>query len=359
MSYKTDPIYALMLNLLRFSITNDSHDVEDVELSDKEWRMLYCRSVDHGILAVVWDILCRLGHTPRIPRSLRLQWAVNAENVEQRYDRQLYLAEEFAEVMSDNGIRVVALKGFSLSQYYPNPKHRECGDFDCYLCGDFEKGNRVAQQLGAHVDVNGSKHSHIFYKGLMIENHLYCMSIKKGDAAICKAEQNLQNIIKSASSLDRVEKSNILIPPPQFSAIFLTHHSLHHFLVENISLRHIYDWALLLKYEQNNIDWGHFYDVCRANSMDTFANTVNCICVELLGVELHSPLICIDTRYAQKVLDDILWNRNNVYNKSMGIWKERYVKIKNRYQQRWKYSQIYGHNVISATLRDICHIFAK
>ena len=82
-------------------------------------------------------------------RELRLRWAYNVERIEHRYGQQRRRAAELAAAYAEAGIRTVVLKGFAVSRLYPVPEHRPCGDLDCFLCGDYERGNRVAEQVGA------------------------------------------------------------------------------------------------------------------------------------------------------------------------------------------------------------------
>lgn len=61
----------------------------------------------------------------------------------------------------------------AFAQYYPNPLHRECGDLDCYMMGKKEVGDKITVELGGAMEEAGYKHSHLTYKGLTIENHLF------------------------------------------------------------------------------------------------------------------------------------------------------------------------------------------
>ena len=53
-------------------------------------------------------------------------------------------------------------------------------------------------------------------------------------------------------------ESEVLLPPVQWNAMFLTYHACGHFLSEGLRLKQILDWAMFLKKEQNNVDWKAF-----------------------------------------------------------------------------------------------------
>ncbi len=64
------------------------------------------------------------------------------------------------KLWKENGIHMT-FKRLALSRYYLNPTHCEFGDFDCYLSGKFEDGNRVASDADYKVDTGWYKHFHI------------------------------------------------------------------------------------------------------------------------------------------------------------------------------------------------------
>ena len=152
-----------------------SGDTPDIGGStDDRWRELYTAASSQGVSALVWDGIRRLPPELQPSRELRLRWAYNVERIERRYGQQRRRAAELAAAYAEAGIRTVVLKGFAVSRLYPVPEHRPCGDLDCFLCGDYERGNRVAEQVGAEVKRDYYKHSHIVFRGLTVENHRFC-----------------------------------------------------------------------------------------------------------------------------------------------------------------------------------------
>ena len=87
---------------------------------------------------------------------------------------------EVTDLWASKDCRVVLMKGLANGLYYPNPTHRNPGDIDCYLFGDYEKGNRIALESGAHLNKEWYKHSEILYKGVLFENHRFIIPIRDG-----------------------------------------------------------------------------------------------------------------------------------------------------------------------------------
>ena len=53
-----------------------------------------------------------------------------------------------------------------------------------------------------------------------------------------------------------------VMPPVQWTAMFLTYHACAHFLTEGLRLKQVLDWAIFLKAHQNDVDWEEFYAFC-------------------------------------------------------------------------------------------------
>ena len=219
-----------------------SGDTPDIGGStDDRWRELYTAASSQGVSALVWDGIRRLPPESQPSRELRLRWAYNVERIEHRYGQQRRRAAELAAAYAEAGIRTVVLKGFAVSRLYPVPEHRPCGDLDCFLCGDYERGNRVAEQVGAEVKRDFYKHSHIVFRGLTVENHRFCTAVR-GSRRAKRFERHLQRLLVEGP-LSCIPETALLVPPPDFNALFLAKHALSHFLTEGISLRHLCDWA--------------------------------------------------------------------------------------------------------------------
>lgn len=345
-------IDSALVRLLRRSLNGeDSPDIGILSLA--QWQEIYRQAAVQGILALLWHAIERLHPSSQPPREIRLQWAYSVDRIRIRYRKQWNVATELAEAYAAAGIRTVVLKGLALSRYYPIPEYRECGDFDCFLCGAYERGNRIARSLGASVDDRSYRHSHIEYNGLLIENHRFCMTVR-GDRNLKRLEKEIQRMAIDNRNETCLRDTKLILPPAQFHALFLTQHALHHFLVEGITLRHLCDWGMFLKHETADIDWTAFDDACRDNDMLVFADAMTAICTEKLGIELPDSRICQDSECMEPIWHDILRNRNNtIYDKGLSLWGSRFATLKNIYRQRWKYDTVYGRDYRKEVLRSV------
>ena len=248
-------IESTLFQLLRIAIGTEG--IESFCANSIAWGDLYKLARKQGVLAISFDGLSQLFEADKelakgFPQPLKLQWINAAFSIEQRYDYSQRVCAELVEKWSEYGIKTLCLKGLAFSTYYPIPSHRECGDFDCYLYDDYDKGNDIARELGAKLDESMYKHSEMIYRKVMIENHRFIVAVRGGKKM--KSLHALLDHIARNEERKQIFDTKIEMPSPMFNALFLNHHALTHFLSEGIRLRHLLDWALFLKAEQDNLD---------------------------------------------------------------------------------------------------------
>lgn len=164
---KSEQQIAVMLELLRSAVL-DRDPVLDSDVK-VDWDDLMDRASKQGILAWVYDGICKLPKEQQPPRQQRINWALSAQEIWDRYAKQKKVLADMVKVCDENGMRMLLLKGIGLAELYPKPESRPSGDIDVYFFDDFEKGNELFAE-GEHEFNN--KHEGFDYKGVHVENHL-------------------------------------------------------------------------------------------------------------------------------------------------------------------------------------------
>ena len=346
-------ILDLLFVSLRVALFGEKIDITPfTQLSEEKWMGLYRMSVQQGVLAIVFEAVKQLPTECQPPRSIKLQWALGTETIENRFKVQHKTSSQLANIWAEREIKTIVMKGLAMGTYYPNPAHRECGDLDCFLTtGDtpitsdgYELGNQLCEQIGAKVERDYYKNSHIKYRGLMVENHCFFLPVR-GSRKVKALERHLREVALRGST-SFVPETKLIVPSADFNALFLTMHALNHFLVEGIKLRHILDWALLLKAEQENINWKEFYEWADKMHLTRFADAMTAICVEHFGLQVTNPAIHTSSPYAERILRDTIQNSDGIHNKGYSAWKSRFMQIRNRLSFAWKYHKIYQKSLI-------------
>ena len=261
-------------------------DTADTAVTPGSWERIYRMAADHGLSAVVWDGICRLPAAQQPPRETRIRWALSAEKLEERYRHQQQTASKLAARFSEEGLRMLLLKGLGLSRDYPLPEHRECGDIDIYLYGQSDKGDRVLHEIGAHLYFDVPKHSEYVWDGVLIENHRTKLNVRRN-----RTERELNAVLVRLLEKEGTHglAPGIQAPRATFNAIFLIRHAAVHFQKEGIVLRHLCDWACFLTRHWDEIDHALFRTAMEDYRMDRFADLMTAAAVEYLGAEVPGP----------------------------------------------------------------------
>ena len=261
-------------------------DTADTAVTPGSWERIYRMAADHGLSAVVWDGICRLPAAQQPPRETRIRWALSAEKLEERYRHQQQTASKLAARFSEEGLRMLLLKGLGLSRDYPLPEHRECGDIDIYLYGQSDKGERVLHEIGAHLYFDVPKHSEYVWDGVLIENHRTILNVRRN-----RTERELNAVLVRLLEKEGTHglAPGIQAPRATFNAIFLIRHAAVHFQKEGIVLRHLCDWACFLTRHWDEIDHALFRTAMEDYRMDRFADLMTAAAVEYLGAEVPGP----------------------------------------------------------------------
>lgn len=261
-------------------------DTADTAVTPGSWERIYRMAADHGLSAVVWDGICRLPAAQQPPRETRIRWALSAEKLEERYRHQQQTASKLAARFSEEGLRMLLLKGLGLSRDYPLPEHRECGDIDIYLYGESDKGDRILHEIGAHSYFDVPKHSEYVWDGVLIENHRTILNVRRN-----RTERELNAVLVRLLEKEGTHglAPGIQAPRATFNAIFLIRHAAVHFQKEGIVLRHLCDWACFLTRHWDEIDHALFRTAMEDYRMDRFADLMTAAAVEYLGAEVPGP----------------------------------------------------------------------
>ena len=329
-----------LISIVRFSIRNNNGFISNDSI---DWQEIYELSCKLGVSALVCDGL-QLLNDLNIEEDLYFKWIGQSLVKEEDFAHHLSIVREFACRCAERNVKVYVLKGLAFSTYYPNPKHRPCGDIDVFCVNEdgkpaYHEGNEVARLMGAKVDTHWYKHSQIHYKGVMIENHEYLVCTREGKQ-YKELNRRLTDLLLSDTKDRRLFDTNALMPSTYFNALFQAYHSCSHFLSEGIGLKHVLDWATFLQKEQDNIEWSQYYAVCERYHLKRFVVAMTDIAVNKLGVNISNTSIEIDSPYAERLWNSVLYDDAKVFGTPGGAWNHRVRLVKNAIKYKWKFTEI-------------------
>lgn len=348
-----------MAALLRASYSGELPSSEVFEgMSDKEWDAMSTLCLHQGLHQLLYKQIERLPKPLMPSRLLLFKWIANAEEKIKRCKAQKVVCEALAKIWSEQGIRVVVLKGMAFAQYYPSEDLRSFGDFDCYLGEDYARGNELAAAAGAHVDASHYKHSHITFRGILCENHQLLLPTRMG-ARVKRLNAHMTGLLTEERLHPLSEGSAILAPCVEFDLKYQLYHIYRHFMDEDIALRDIYDWAVILREAvRQGLDMQEFAAFCKEYVLEDFVAVVNDLAVRFVGASIPAELP-VSGKYSERVLHEMFAEENKIYSKETRTWMRRILYIRNMFRGAWKHHHIAHDTVVGYLARTVVGFLFK
>lgn len=255
-----------MIELLRYGVLDEKP--ERLKLSSEvDWDRMMDIASSQGILAWVWDGICKLPKEFLPPRQQSINWGLSAQEIWDRYKTQKKVLRQMIDVCIQNNIRLLLFKGIALSEFYPHPESRPSSDIDIYLFEDYSLGD----QLFAHENVTKTKKRTGFdYNGVHIENHRVFLNAytKIQKDAIDYLDESLKDVIQT--------KDGYYIMNPISCVVYQVMHFIAHIIdVSNpASLRFILDIGMTIKNNRDEIDDNELCNILKRLGITKFFSII-------------------------------------------------------------------------------------
>ncbi len=316
-----------------------------------DWEAVVVLAAKHGVGALAWDGLMALhknGYVSdgQLPTSnQKLRWIGLVQRAERNYKLQQHALDALDGVLGIQQIKLLVFKGMALSLYYPTPNHRECCDVDSYAFGKKQTElESVVLGNGGIAGDKDNKHSTYDFRNVHFELHS-SLVYRCGSRKIKRMNNELETLLDDSSQL--MDYSNIYKPSLSFDELFVLIHAANHYKTEGLAMRHIIDWALVLRaidYKWNEVKL-HEYGLLR------FARILNRIAREHLGFDIPEEMCQCDDATYNRVLQDILYPQYEAeHNISKGNLLIR--KYKRFTSRKWVYPLV-GDNFWRAALSSV------
>lgn len=315
------------------------------------WERLCALAARQGVAALVWEVLPFLPEDRRPPMPLRLRWALRVGAVESRWRRQRRTLARLAAFYARHDIPMMVLKGCGLSRFYPVPEHRPCGDIDIWLFGHRAEGDeRMAREWGIRIAAEPGHHTTFRIDGIPVENHNDFVHPGRY-ASNARYEARLARRAAEPGGCLELGGARVCLPSATFDALFLMRHMAVHFVLSGITVRHLTDWALFVAGSRSRIDWTEFRTAVREAGMQPFADCVQALCVDCLGMEpAWVPPFRRHAALERRMLDDVLDFRTPEPPPE-GLLRGGWFRLRRWWAQRWKHRMVYAESLTGTLLR--------
>lgn len=329
----------IVLNLLRKMVDVNS-DI-DYHLMDRaNWREVMILCSLQGVAGICFDALESMEEASRPPKTLLMEWFGQVAFHENLYKQHKVALIHLAQFYDQEGIRMMLLKGYGISLFWPKPEHRPAGDIDCYNFGQQEEADRRMNEIyGIEIDNSHHKHSVFQFENVMVENHYSFLNVH-GHRSTAEIERILKEEVKNDLNVneDR-EIKNMYYPSVRFNSLYLLRHSAEHFASVDINLRQVLDWGFFVR--TNDVDWDWLLCQLDKVGMKQYLAMLNAICVLYLGFDVSRfPAMDIDKRLVERCLNDIL-SPEFQKEKHQNAVKEIVYRFRRWNANRWKHDMVY------------------
>lgn len=354
-----DTLLSLLPNLLSGSAVFEN-------ISKEDWTQFHSFAIQQGVAAIAWDSIQRamaegkMSPENQPTKAQKIQWALAAEQVERKYERQKRVIEKLAAFFAEHDIKMMILKGYGLSLNYPVPNHRPCSDVDIWLFEERQNpdgstkrysaqqraDNLLREHLNISIDENKHHHTVFYIDGVMVENHYDFLNIH-AHLSNRIIEQRLQQLAQQPTPQIAVGEAEVYLPSPDFHALFLLRHSAAHFAAERIVLRHLLDWRYFVEKEALKIDWRALREIAEQTNMHRFLNCLNAISIDYLDL----PSACVPAFERNSQLETRVWNEilqpefSEPQPKGSGYLKSWSYMFRRWWANRWKHRIVYNESL--------------
>lgn len=204
-----------------------------------------------------------------------------------QYYRLLHDTLYYVDVLNANGIKVVPLKGAMTARWYVIPELRKSGDIDLLLAnpGQLEDAKNTFLDLGLQLAENQHANYHVGFEtadGIEIELHQRMIETLE-DAKVNERIDQLQIEACANTMTVHFNGKDMEVFTPEYEALTLLLHMLHHFLRSGFGLKLLCDWTVFWNQNQTEV-----FDAYKKHVLDLglggFADMVSGICTQYFGM---------------------------------------------------------------------------
>ena len=269
-----------------FLLINESLFLEGQALScntsDWDWPSIYKELCVQSIEALPYKFL---KEDVVSDEKLCTEWKKRCLAQFAHWGQIMYGQQKLLQLLDDNHIDCVILKGAAAALSYPQPMLRVMGDVDFLVRrADYEKTANLLEQNGfklAHEKNSKSHHYEYIKDGISYELH-------KRLAIVHESDKELNALFDNGITnreIKQVGSFSFPVLPSDLNGLVLLFHINQH-LRSGLGLRQIIDWMMYL--DKNGID--RLLPLLRKTEMEKFAFTVTAMCQKYLGLKTIIPM---------------------------------------------------------------------
>lgn len=317
------------LAFIRYALNPERFEMP--EMDEKDWKRLYYFAVEQRIIGLIPEGIVQLHkHGIYLPKDIVKIMMFQKVSIEKNNIIQNHTITQLVKKLENDGFRCCILKGQGNSLLYPNVNSRVTGDIDVWMLNregnpyDIRRIIRYVRQFNAHgkavyhhIDygrfVKTSVEVH--YRPSFMNNPIHNYRLQKWFRQ--QADAQFANHVELPDNA-----GTIVIPTPEFNAVYQLAHIYNHLLFKGVNLRQIIDYyyvMLALKDKQN------MEPLLQYLGLKGIAQAMMWVLINILGMEEKYIIVKPDERLGRILVREILASKNIMQktNDSLGknLWR--------------------------------------
>lgn len=273
-----------VIELLRNSLTNET----EINYEKYNWDEIYETSAEHGVNAIIFSVLDKSLFKSNSMREFYDKWKKSLTYSVVKQIQINFCIDEITNLLTENKIKYIVIKGPSIARYYTNPQLRFMGDIDILVSEeDVERSISVLknnQFILLHKSEKHPIHFELMRKGYpMIEVHKGLINTNfLGKRKICYWNEMLWK----SKLIYKSENSEYYTLSPEDEIIYQIIHFATHYVYTGAQLKHIYDIAIIIKNCKIDLNWEYIFKILKNINFSKFSEIVFTICVRFFDLNI-------------------------------------------------------------------------
>lgn len=298
MHINNEHLIALLESSIHGKKTNFSY------LTQNEWEEIFKKAVEHQVDCIIFDEVSNLLIKSNELKPLYEKW--KSRYTIQTTTHKLFLSNSYKaiDILNENKITAIMLKGLLLKSVFPNPDTRIMGDIDLLIKkDDLDTVISLLQTIGYEQSCDGHHDFHITLKhkvGLPIEVHF----------GLSKLDINNYNLVEKLIWNDYKEANffgkDVLIPSEKNNIIYFIYHMCQHFSEYGIGIRQFIDLTLYIESLDKKYDFEECFEILDKMGFKTMGYYMLLICKKVLRGNFELPEYNYDEKILNMTIENIM-----------------------------------------------------
>ena len=283
-----------------------------------------------------------------VPEEYRNEWLGIAYQSKAYYMQLLFSQNSLVNLLKNNKIPYIILKGTAAAIYYPSPTMRTYGDIDFYISESQASVAKNLLQENGYLYLSSDGRHHEFEKnGIDFELH-YQFSCQSYNCIDHFVLNGLNNAVEY-----KITNSSFCGLPTYENGLVLLGHIMQHIKASGIGLRQIIDWMMFVHEELDDSAWyDHFRLLAHEAGLEKLAITVTFMCKKWLG--LPNEIVWCNTA-DEEVADQLMFRILDDGN--FGHYRTSSEKVKKSLNDEGTFRYLQRAGMINWPLAQKCALF--